>query len=37
MLLSGCKGNTFFLKEHFFYGLICVQSEKIQKLPDLIS
>ena len=31
MLLSGCKGNTFFWKSTFFYGLICVQSEKIQK------
>ena len=31
MLLSGCKGNTFFWKNTFFYGLICVQSEKTQK------
>ena len=31
MLLSGCKGNTFFWKSTFFYGLICIQSEKIQK------
>ncbi len=31
MLLSGCKGNTFFWKSTFFYGLICIQSKKIQK------
>lgn len=31
MLLSGCKGNTFFWKSTFFYGLICIQSEKTQK------
>ena len=31
MVLSGCKGNTFFWKSTFFYGLICIQSEKIQK------
>ena len=37
MLLSGCKGNTFFWKSTFFYGLICVQSEKIQKAAWFIS
>lgn len=37
MLLSGCKGNTFFWKSTFFYGLICGQSEKIQKTAWLIS
>ena len=31
MLLSGCKGNTFFWKSAFFYGLIYIQSEKTQK------
>ena len=37
MLLSGCKGNTFFWKSTFFYGLICVQSKKIQKTACLTS
>ena len=37
MLLSGCKGNTFFWKSTFFYGLICVQSEKTQKTACFIS
>ena len=37
MLLSGCKGNTFFWKSTFFYGLICVQSKKIQKTAWFIS
>ena len=37
MLLSGCKGNTFFWKSTFFYGLICVQSEKTQKTTWFIS
>ena len=37
MLLSGCKGNTFFWKSTFFYGLICVQSEKTQKTAWFIS
>ena len=37
MLLSGCKGNTFFWKSTFFYGLICIQSEKTQKTAWFIS
>ena len=37
MLLSGCKGNTFFWKSTFFYGLICIQSKKIQKTACFIS
>ena len=37
MLLSGCKGNTFFWKSTFFYGLICIQSKKIQKTAWFIS
>ena len=37
MLLSGCKGNTFFWKNTFFYGLICIQSEKTQKTAWFIS
>ena len=35
MLLSGCKGNTFFWKNTFFYGLIYIQCEKTQKKADL--
>ena len=31
MLLSGCKGNTFFWKSTFFYGLIYNQIKKKQK------
>ena len=37
MLLSGCKGNTFFWKSTFFYGLICIQSKKTQKTAWFIS
>ena len=37
MLLSGCKGNTFFWKNTFFYGLICIRSEKTQKTAWFIS
>ena len=37
MLLSGCKGNTFFWKSTFFYGLIYIQSKKIQKTAWFIS
>ena len=37
MLLSGCKGNTFFWKSTFFYGLICIRSEKTQKTACFIS
>ena len=31
MLLSGCKGNTFFWKSTFFYGLIYTPNEKKAK------
>ena len=37
MLLSGCKGNTFFFFFTFFYGLIFIQSKKIQKTACFIS
>ena len=32
MLLSGCKGNTFFWKSTFFYGLIYNQIKKKTKI-----
>ena len=37
MLLSGCKGNTFFWKSTFFYGLIYNQIKKKQKSAFFIS
>ena len=37
MLLSGCKGNTFFWKNTFFYGLIYNQILKKQKTAFFIS